>query len=88
MQYTVVLRKGDDGRYSVEIPALPGCFTYGNDVQHAMEMAQDAVECHVESLILDNLPVPAEDRRLCVPVGEADETIIRKIVVEEPVGVA
>ena len=48
MQYTVVLTREEDGRYSVEVPSLPGVATYGNDLAHALAMAKDAVECYID----------------------------------------
>lgn len=32
----------EDGAYSVTVPDLSGCFTQGNNIEEAMQMAQDA----------------------------------------------
>jgi predicted RNase H-like HicB family nuclease len=54
--YTVVLtREGDD--YVVHVPALPGCVTYGNSVEHALEMADEAIGLWLHG----EAPVPEED---------------------------
>lgn len=44
LEYTAVFTKEKDGRYSVSFPSLPGCVTFGNDLDHAQEMAQEVLE--------------------------------------------
>jgi len=34
----------DDGQVGVEVPDLPGCFTFGKDRAEALLMAKDAIE--------------------------------------------
>ena len=58
MKYTIVIHKDSDSDYSVEIPDLPGCFSAGSTVEEAMDMAKEAVECHIEGLLIDSEPVP------------------------------
>lgn len=49
--YTVVLtQEPEDGRWNVSVPALDGCFTYGNTVEHAMEMAREAIAGYLLTL--------------------------------------
>ena len=39
-RYTIILTPEPDGSaYNVTVPALPGCFTYGDTVEEAIEMA-------------------------------------------------
>lgn len=58
--YTVILRREPEGSYTVLVPALPGCLTYGETVGEALRMAEEAISCHVESLLEQGEPVPAE----------------------------
>ncbi len=44
LEYTAVFTKAPEGGYDVTFPALPGCVTFGNDLDHAQEMAQDVLE--------------------------------------------
>jgi len=39
--------------FTVNVPALPGCVTFGESIEHAMEMAKEAIELYVESLQAD-----------------------------------
>jgi len=58
--YTVVLRKEPEGSYTVLVPALPGCLTCGDTIGEALRMAEEAIACHVESLLLQGEPIPEE----------------------------
>ncbi len=50
LQYKLLLHKEDDDRYTVTVPALPGCITYGNNIDHAISMAKEAIELYIEEL--------------------------------------
>lgn len=59
--YSIVLTPEPDGSaYNVTVPALPGCVTWGTTVQHAVEMARDAISLWVEDMAADGEPVPVE----------------------------
>jgi predicted RNase H-like HicB family nuclease len=48
--FKIRLHKEPEGGYTVTVPALPGCITYGNDVEHAISMAREAIELYIEEL--------------------------------------
>ena len=48
--YTVLLRAEPEGGFTVLVPALPGCISYGEDLPDALRMAQQAMECHLLGL--------------------------------------
>jgi antitoxin HicB len=50
LTYKILLHKEPEGRYTVTVPALPGCITYGENVDHAIEMAREAIEIYIEEL--------------------------------------
>ncbi len=45
MTYTVVLRAEPEGGYTVLVPALPEVVSYGESLEEARRMAQDAIQC-------------------------------------------
>ena len=48
--YNLLLRKEPEWGYTVQVPSLPGCITYGENVDEAITMAKEAVELYIEEL--------------------------------------
>ncbi len=46
--YQIMLHKEPEGQYTVTVPTLPGCVTYGENVDHAITMAKEAIELYIE----------------------------------------
>jgi antitoxin HicB len=60
LRYTVLIYPDEDA-YSVVVPALPGCVTWGNTVDEAIVSAREAIEGHVAALRDTGQDVPEED---------------------------
>ena len=58
MQYPIFIHKDEDSDYGVTVPDLPGCYSAGSTVEEAILNAHEAIECHLEGLLLDNDPIP------------------------------
>lgn len=57
--YQVLLTPdSEDGGWSVSVPDLPGCFTFGDTYSEAIEMAEDAIKTYAAALLLDGDPLP------------------------------
>jgi len=48
--FRIVLRPEPEGGYTVIIPSLPGCITYGETVEEANKMAEDAIRGYLVSM--------------------------------------
>jgi len=48
--FRIILRPEPEGGYTVMVPSLPGCITYGEDIQEAKKMAQDAITAYIASM--------------------------------------
>jgi predicted RNase H-like HicB family nuclease len=50
----------EDGRkgFNVTVPALPGCFTWGETLEEARAMAQEAILLFITTLQEKGLPIP------------------------------
>jgi len=48
--YKIHLHREAEGGFTVTVPALPGCITYGEDVDEAIAMAKEAIELYIEEL--------------------------------------
>ncbi|ABN57029.1 MULTISPECIES: type II toxin-antitoxin system HicB family antitoxin [Methanoculleus] len=44
LNYRILLRREPEGGYTVIVPTLPGCVTFGETVDEAIAMAREAVE--------------------------------------------
>lgn len=58
MRYTVVIHKDRDSDYGVTVPDLPGCFSAGDTADDALNNAIEAIECHIEGLLIDGESIP------------------------------
>jgi antitoxin HicB len=56
--YKLLLFKENEGGFTVTVPALPGCITYGENVDHAISMAKEAIEFYIEELQERGEPIP------------------------------
>lgn len=64
LSYRILLRKEPEGGYTVIVPSLPGCVTYGDTVEEAIEMAKEAIELYIESLKEHSEEIPTEEGTL------------------------
>ena len=50
LTYRIILNQEPEGGYTAIVPALPGCITHGNTVEHAISMAKEAIEGYIDLL--------------------------------------
>jgi len=62
--YKILLHKEPEGGFTVTVPALPGCVTYGEDIEEAIAMAKEAIELYIEVLQERGEPVPDNSNTL------------------------
>jgi len=58
MRYPIVIHKDFDSNYGVTVPDIPGCFSAGDTMDDALTQVVEAIECHIEGLLLDKEPLP------------------------------
>jgi len=58
--YIVHLEPEPEGGFTVTVPALPGCVTWGEDYEHALTMARECIEGFVEALAKAGQPIPGD----------------------------
>mgnify|MGYP001596400579 CR=1 FL=1 len=61
LQYNVIFRPEPEGGYTVMVPALPGCVTYGCDLKEARKMAVDVIQGYLLSLKKHKESIPSDD---------------------------
>jgi len=57
LSYRIILRPEPECGYTVIVPSLPGCITYGKTVEEAKKMALDAIKAYLESLKKHDEPI-------------------------------
>ena len=50
MKYLVTLREAEEGGYTVEVPALPGCISQGESYEKALANIREAITAYLEEL--------------------------------------
>lgn len=58
MRFPIVIHKDKATDYGVIVPDLPGCYSAGDSVDEALSNAIEAIECHIEGLLVDGEPIP------------------------------
>lgn len=64
LTYKIRLQKEPEGGYTGSVPSLPGCITYGKDIDEAISMAKEVIELYIESLVEHGEEVPMESNTL------------------------
>ena len=58
------MNKETEGNYTVSVPALPGCVTYGETPEHAIEMAKEVINLYIEELKERGEDIPDDSNTL------------------------
>ena len=67
--YRILLRPEPEGGYTVIVPSLPGCVTYGETLTEARSMASDAIAVRARSRSSANVSRSAGPVALKTPPG-------------------
>jgi len=60
LSYNVIFHPEPEGGFTVIVPSLPGCITYGRNLQEAKEMVVDAIKGYIVSLKKHKEPIPSD----------------------------
>ena len=62
--------------YWVEFPDLSGCFTNGNTLEEAMEMAREALGLHLVDLVERGMELPAPSKIADISASDGHTTYV------------
>ena len=62
--FRILLTQEPEGGYTANIPSLPGCITYGDNIDHAIEMAKEAIEGYLVVLKEQGDEIPDDSNTL------------------------
>ena len=54
------LQSEPEGGYTISVPSLPGCISYGSTFEEAMEMIKDAIAGWLAVASEEGLPIPEQ----------------------------
>lgn len=60
LAYRIHLEPEPEGGFTVTVPLLPGCVTWGEDFGHAVAMAEEAIEGYLEVVVELGEQIPVE----------------------------
>jgi len=72
----IVLQPEPEGGFTVTVPALPGCITYGKDFNEALKMARDAASAYLEDMVAEGETLPSSALSF---VGEIEVPSLAKV---------
>ena len=58
LSYKILLRSEPEGGYTVTVPSLPGCVTYGETLDESIPMANEAISLYLDSLKAHGEEIP------------------------------
>jgi len=64
LNFRVLLKKEPEGGFTVLVPSLPGCITYGDTLDDSIANAKEAIELYIESLKTHGEEIPTEENML------------------------
>ena len=64
LNYRVLLRKEPEGGFTVVVPSLPGCITYGETIEEAIAMSRESIELYLDSLIAEGEEILSDEETM------------------------
>lgn len=61
IHYNLIFRSEPEGGFTVMVPSLPGCISYGRNLEEARLNALDAINGYLASLIKHKEPIPSDE---------------------------
>ncbi len=77
-EFHTIFRPEPEGGYTVIVPSLPGCVTFGRTLDEAKRMIKDAIDLYVSVLTDDGEEIPNDSEVMTVTMRHAPPKIRRK----------
>lgn len=66
--YNLIFHPEPEGGYTVIVPSLPGCVTYGETLEEARKMVKDAISGYLVSLKKHRQPILSDEKAFIATV--------------------
>ena len=60
LSLAVIFRPEPEGGFTVTVPSLPGCITYGKNLSEAHRMAEEAITLYLQDMVAEGEAVPED----------------------------
>jgi predicted RNase H-like HicB family nuclease len=60
MKLLVAIHKDEGSVYGVAVPDIPGCFSWGDTIEHALKNTGEAICAHLQTMRDEGLPFHVE----------------------------
>ena len=67
--FKVEVEQEEDGRWSADIPTLPGCAAWGFTKEEALEALREGTQAYLEVMMEHNDPLPQEGEEVRIISG-------------------
>ena len=61
LHFQTIFRAEPEGGFTVIVPALPGCVSYGKNLIEARKMAREAISLYLKDMAADGEQIPDTD---------------------------
>lgn len=62
--FRIILTPEPEGGFTVTVPSLPGCITWGENLIEAKSMAKEAIQLYIEDLQENGEVIPDDSENL------------------------
>ncbi|PIR04958.1 MAG: antitoxin HicB [Candidatus Liptonbacteria bacterium CG11_big_fil_rev_8_21_14_0_20_35_14] len=73
IRFNVILKPEPEGGFTVLVPSLPGCITYGKDLEEAKKMSKEAILAYIQSIKKRGDNIPSDDSESFISSVEMTE---------------
>ena len=73
--FAVEVEQEEDGRWSADVPTLPGCAAWGYTKEEALEAIQEGTQAYLEVMMENNDPLPTEGEGVTIVSGSEVVTV-------------
>ena len=74
--YPAIFHKAEEGGFWITFPDIPECMTQGDDMQHASEMAYDALALALASFRADRKPIPIPSKPFSISHEQGEFCVV------------
>ena len=82
MEISVLIHKDVGSVYGVTVPALPGCFSWGDTIDDALKNTREAIHAHLSTMIIEGMPISFVHAPPHEPTTDPAEEIWATVVID------